>query len=152
MPTVPFSLCALAELLEDASQHYELAAKTSDGLLRERRHELMHGYAAMLAEIRHWESCAGQRDAVSGFDAINHGSAHADAGPDDGYDALMDRVCRMHRALASLRRTKPHGAGCDDRPRWREEGGASGVRHLGSEVRPGARLLPSLTDACRVPH
>lgn len=101
MTMVPSNRCSLVEQLEDARQFHELAAEVSDWLLREHQHERSQGYAAMLAEIRHWESCACQRDEVSGFDATNHGSGHAD--PDDGYAALMNRISRMHRALASVK-------------------------------------------------
>lgn len=98
MGMIPSNLCILIEQLEDARQFHELAAEVSDGGQHQLHHEQAQGYAAMLSEIRRWESRASECDESTGSSVTWKGLGHAD--PVESYAALLDRVYRIHLAVA----------------------------------------------------
>lgn len=100
MDTIPANLCTLIEQLEDARQFHGCAARQSAGEPRERHRARSQAYAAMVSEIRKWErrsneSCEPRRPVamVDGLDPAHH---------DESYAALLERVYRMHRAVAPV--------------------------------------------------
>lgn len=97
MNMIPPNLCILIEQLEDARQFHDSAAAQSVRNLHTCHRSKAKAYAAMLAEIRAWES----RNRVSAHD---DGALHDDPRrfePADTYAAMLERVFRMFEAATS---------------------------------------------------
>jgi hypothetical protein len=100
MDTIPANLCTLIEQLEDARQFHGHAARQSAGERREHHRAKSQAYAAMVSEIRKWErriSASGEQQYPA---APESGPARSDH--EESYAALLERVYRMHRAVAPV--------------------------------------------------
>lgn len=102
MDTIPANLCMLIEQLEDSRQFHQLAAEASTGTMGDSHREKSLAYAAMLSEIRVWKSRANGCDEPQQPAAPLDPSDHPHGS--DSYVALLERVYRIHRAVAA------HGA------------------------------------------
>lgn len=98
MDAIPSNLCTLVEQLEDARQFHDGAARHAYGPYRERHSARALIYAAMLSEIRDWESRKRQAAATEDFASAGDDRCHAWL--DDSYASLLERVYRIHSAVA----------------------------------------------------
>ncbi|MGH8233410.1 MAG: hypothetical protein ACREPU_04350 [Rhodanobacteraceae bacterium] len=99
MDTIPANLRTLVEQLDDSRQFHDAAAQQSSGALGERHRDKARAYAAMLSEIGEWESrnSDGGEPKHSAASSVDPDCTN----PGDGYAALLDRVYRIHRAIAT---------------------------------------------------
>ncbi|HET9819799.1 MAG TPA: hypothetical protein VFP92_11610 [Rhodanobacteraceae bacterium] len=102
MDTIPANLCTLIEQLEDARRFHGCAARQSAGEARERHRARSLAYAAMVSEIRKWAFRNNESDAPQSPAASANAPGRSDH--EESYAALLERVYRMHRAVAPVAR------------------------------------------------
>lgn len=104
MSAIPSNLCILTEQLEDDCQFHDVAAQQETGERRERHRDRSLAYAAMLSQITKWELRNDPPDESLDSDAVAGGLGH-DTCHTDGYAALLERICCIHRAAIPARQT-----------------------------------------------
>jgi hypothetical protein len=99
MDAIPSNLCNLVEQLEDARQFHHDATRQAAGERCEQHREKSQAYAVMIAEIRGWEF-RHRRDGDARHPGETGDRPDHDSRDNDGYAALLERVCRLHSAVA----------------------------------------------------
>lgn len=103
MDTVP-ALGDMVQLLEAAQVFHAEAARSSTGDLYTQHEEKSLRYAAMLAEIRHWEGDRRQHGQPQGLNAGTTRPDDVDASA--SFSRLIRRICNIEHASHSFTRAQ----------------------------------------------